>query len=120
MADLSLDLLFPVQADKENMLAGFAAMGDTSKVDPFAHLSAEEKEAINNRLKLIGNKVILPVEDYVSSGEIIQPDTSNIQVTGTQVVVLKKFGTYNVNDILNISDLSNIEFLLKFNIVNYI
>jgi hypothetical protein len=117
MAKLSLDMLFPNTTDKENALTAFAAMGHDIN-DPYKDLTTEEKEAMNEKLQLIGQKTIIELDNYVATTPPISPDLSSISTTSTQVKVVKKFANHNIDDIINASELSNLEFLLKFNIVN--
>jgi len=116
MPEISLDLLFPNTADKEIMLSAFAKSGEDIN-DPYAHLTSEEKETMNDTLKLIGQKNRLGSEDYIPITQVIQPGLSNITHTATQVEVLKKFGSHTPGEILEIATLDNILFLLKFNLV---
>ena len=116
MPEISLDLLFPNTADKEIMLSAFAKTGEDIN-DPYAHLTAQEKDTMNDILKLIGQKNRLGSEDYIPVPQIIQPDISNITHTATQVKVLKKFASHEPGSILEIVGLDNIDFLLKFNVV---
>jgi hypothetical protein len=116
MPEISLDLLFPNNADKEIMLSAFAKTVEDIN-DPYAHLTAQEKDTMNDILKLIGQKNRLGLEDYIPVTQVIQPDISDITHTATQVEVLKKFAGHTPGSILEIADLDNISFLLKFNIV---
>ena len=117
MADLSLDMLFPVEADKTNALAAFAAIGHDVN-DPYKDLTEEEKKALDERVQLMSQRTVIELGEYTPAANPIQPDLSDISTTSTQVKVVKKFANYNVDDVINTSDLSNLEFLLKFNIVN--
>lgn len=119
MADLSLSMLFPNATDQENHITAFEAMGHDVN-DPYKDLSPEEKEAMNERLKAIGQRQVIELGDYVATTLPISPDLTSISTTSTQVEVVKKFLTHQPGDILNSSDLTNLEFLLKFNIVKEI
>jgi hypothetical protein len=117
MAELSLDMLFPNATDKDNALTAFAAIGHDIN-DPYKDLTEEEKELMREKIQLMSQRTVVELGEYVSTASPISPDLSNVTATSTQVKVAKKFANYNVDDIINTSDLSNIEFLLKFNIVN--
>jgi hypothetical protein len=117
MAELSLDMLFPNATDKDNHLLAFGAIGHDIN-DPHKNLTDEEKESIRAKVQLMSQKTIIELDNYVKIPTVITPDLSNISTTSTQVKVVKKFANYNVDDIININELSNIEFLIKFNIVN--
>ena len=117
MAELSLDMLFPNATDKDNALTAFSAIGHDIN-DPYKDLTAEEKEALNEKVRLLSQKTIIELGEYVASATPISPDLTNVSTTSTQVKVVKKFANHNVDDIINTSELPNIEFLLKFNIVN--
>lgn len=115
----SLDLLFPRQEDKENLLEAFSKIGDSIE-DPYKHLSSDEIESMNERIKMVSNKIILPIDDYVSSNTIIEPDLSGITPSSEKFEILKKLPNYEIGAIVNSSDLTNLEFLLKFNIIKEI
>ena len=117
MAELSLDMLFPIEVDKTNALAAFAAIGHDAN-DPYKDLTEEEKEALDEKVRLLSQKSIVDLGEYVATASPISPDLSDVSTTATQVKVVKKFANYSVDDIINTNELSNIEFLLKFNIVN--
>lgn len=116
MAEITLSMLFPNATDQENHLVAFESMGHDVN-DPYKDLTAEEKEAMNERLKLIGQKTVVELDNYVATTPPVSPDLTGISNTSTQVEVVKKFSTYQPGDLINSSDLSNLEFLLKFNIV---
>jgi hypothetical protein len=112
----SLDLLFPRQEDKENLLEAFSKIGDSIE-DPYKDLSSDEIESMNQRIKMVSNKIILPIDEYVSDNIIIEPDLSGITPFSEKFEVLKKLPNYEIGAIVNASDLTNLEFLLKFNII---
>lgn len=112
----SLSLLFPRSEDKDNLLEAFSKIGDSIE-DPYKHLSSDEIQSMNERIKMVSNKIILPIDDYVSSNTIIEPDLSGITPSSERFEVLKKLPNYEIGAIVNASDLINLEFLLKFNIV---
>lgn len=119
MSELSLDLLFSNPADKDSMLSAFAKVGEDIN-DPYAHLTAQEKEVMNATLQLIGQKNRLAAEDYQPIVQIVEPELPPVNHLSTQVEVLKKFGVNQVGSMLNVSDLNNLAFLLKFNIVKLV
>lgn len=111
----SLSLLFPNIQDKDNIVTSFMAMGTIQ--DPYKHLSAEERQQINDRLQLVSNKVKLYLDEYNPNKTPIEPDLKDISITTNTFEVLKKLPNYEIGDIVNASDLINLEFLLKFNII---
>lgn len=117
MADLGLNMLFPNSVDQDNHLTAFASIGHDDN-DLYKDLTTEEKEALNEKFKTIAQKKVIELDTYIASTAPIEPDLNGINHSSAQFQVVKKFSTYNVGDVINISDLSNIEFLLKFNIVN--